>query len=162
MDKHVVPDGHITLIPSKLFCALTHQCWVISGEAVNTNVIFFGLNQRGLAPTIYRWPLLSWSYVSRISSYLCYQCLSPLMLWVRISIRARCTTLCDKVCQWLATCRWYCPVTPIFPTNKTDRHDKTEIFLKVALNTINQPIINWLQTVFDICAFLIGFENYEW
>jgi hypothetical protein len=23
--------------------------------------------------------------------------------WVRISIRARCTTLCDKVCQWLAT-----------------------------------------------------------
>jgi hypothetical protein len=33
--------------------------------------------------------------------YLCNQCLSPLMLWVRISIRARCTTLCDKVCQWL-------------------------------------------------------------
>ena len=31
------------------------------------------------------------------------QRLSPLMLWVRISIRAKCTTLCDKVCQWLAT-----------------------------------------------------------
>jgi len=29
--------------------------------------------------------------------YLCNQCLSPLMLWVRISIRARCTTLCDKI-----------------------------------------------------------------
>jgi hypothetical protein len=25
------------------------------------------------------------------------------MAWVRISIRAMCTTLCDKVCQWLAT-----------------------------------------------------------
>jgi len=24
----------------------------------------------------------------------CNQCLSPLMLWVRISIRSRCTTLC--------------------------------------------------------------------
>ena len=26
-------------------------------------------------------------------------------------------------------------------TNKTDRHDITEIVLKVALNTINQPTI---------------------
>ena len=31
------------------------------------------------------------------------------------------------------------PGTPGFPTNKTDRHDTTEILLKVALNTINQP-----------------------
>jgi len=28
---------------------------------------------------------------------------------VRISIRARCTTLCDRVCQWLATGRWFSP-----------------------------------------------------
>jgi hypothetical protein len=40
------------------------------------------------------WP---WSYGSWIYNYLCNQCLSPLMLWIRISIRARCTTLCDKV-----------------------------------------------------------------
>ena len=39
------------------------------------------------------WP---WSYGSWIYNYLCNQCLSPLMLWVQISIRARCTTLCDK------------------------------------------------------------------
>jgi hypothetical protein len=31
------------------------------------------------------------------------------LLWVRISIRARCTTLCDKVCQWLVTGQWFCP-----------------------------------------------------
>jgi hypothetical protein len=37
-----------------------------------------------------------WSYGSWICNYLCNQCLSPLMLWVRISIRARCATLCDK------------------------------------------------------------------
>ena len=43
------------------------------------------------------WPRL---YCSWIYNYLCNQCLSPLMLWVWISIRARCTTLCDKVCQW--------------------------------------------------------------
>ena len=74
-----------------------------------------------------------WSY-----NYLCKQCLSPLMLWVRISISARCTTLCDKVCHWLATGRWFSPGSPVYSSNKTDRRDITEILLKVALNTIKQ------------------------
>ena len=46
----------------------------------------------------------------------------------------------DKVCQWLATGRWFSLGTPVSSTNKTDRHDITEILLKVALNTINQPV----------------------
>jgi hypothetical protein len=49
------------------------------------------------------------------------------------------TTLCDKVCQWLATGQWFSPGTPVFFNNKTDRHGINEILLKVALNTINQP-----------------------
>jgi len=57
---------------------------------------------------------------------------------VRISIRARCTTLCDKVCQWLVTGRWFSPGPPVSSINKTDRHDITEILLKVALNTIKE------------------------
>jgi hypothetical protein len=36
------------------------------------------------------------------------------------------TTLCDKVCQWHATCRWFLPGIPVPFTNKTDRHDMTE------------------------------------
>jgi hypothetical protein len=60
------------------------------------------------------------------------------MLWVRISIRASCTTLCDKVYQWLATGRWFSSDPPVSSTNKTNRHDITEILLKVALNTIKQ------------------------
>jgi hypothetical protein len=60
------------------------------------------------------------------------------MLWVRISTRARCTTLCDKVCQWLATGWWFSPGPPVYSTNKNDLHDRTEILLKVALNTIKQ------------------------
>ena len=86
------------------------------------------------------WP---WSYGSWIYNYLRNQCLSLLMLWARISIRARCTTLCDKVCQWLATGLWFSPGTPVSSTNKTDRRDLTEILLKVALNTIkpNQPTV---------------------
>jgi hypothetical protein len=60
----------------------------------------------------------SWTYGSWIYSYICNQCLSPLMLWVRISIRAKCTTLCDKVCQWLATGRLFSPGPPVSSTNK--------------------------------------------
>ena len=48
------------------------------------------------------------------------------------------TTLCDIVCQWFATGWGFSLGTPISSTNKTDRHDITEILLKVALNTINQ------------------------
>ena len=45
----------------------------------------------------------------------------------------------DKVCQRLATGRWFSPVSSV---NKADRHDIAEISLKVASNTINQPSIH--------------------
>jgi hypothetical protein len=57
---------------------------------------------------------------------------SPLKLWVRTPFMARC-----KVCQWLATVRGFLLDTQVSSTNKTDRHDITEILLKVALNSIN-------------------------
>jgi len=60
---------------------------------------------------------------------------NELMFWVRIPLRRGVldTTLCEKVCQWLAAGRWFSRVSS---TNKTDRHDITEILMKVALNTI--------------------------
>jgi hypothetical protein len=73
---------------------------------------------------------------------LCNQCLSPLMLWARISIRARCTALCDKVCQWLATSRWFSPSTPVSPTNNTDHHDITDICFKPIFRKI--IVQSWL------------------
>ena len=39
------------------------------------------------------------------------------------------------VCQCIATGRWFSPGTMVSSTNKTDRHNITEI-LKLALNTI--------------------------
>ena len=45
------------------------------------------------------------------------------------------TTLCDKVCQWLETCRWFSPGTSISSTNKTECPDITEILFKLALKT---------------------------
>ena len=59
------------------------------------------------------------------------------------------TTLCDKVCQWLATGRWFSPGAPDSSTDKTDCHYIAEILLKVALNTINQPIIS-----VAICSYM--------
>ena len=38
--------------------------------------------------------------------------------------------------------QWCSPCTLVFSTNKTDRQDKTEILLKVTLNTITQPTSN--------------------
>ena len=40
----------------------------------------------------------------------------------------------DKVCQRL----WYFTGTSVSSINKADRHDITDILLKMALNTINQ------------------------
>jgi hypothetical protein len=68
----------------------------------------------------------------------CNLCLSPLKLWVRTPFMAR----CDKVCQWLSTGRWFSPVIKVSSTNKTACHNITEILLKVALITINQPNLN--------------------
>ena len=41
------------------------------------------------------------------------------------------TTICDKVCQLLATGRWFSPGPPASSTNITDRHDITEILLNI-------------------------------
>ena len=51
------------------------------------------------------------------------------------------TTLCDKVCQWLAAGRWFSPGIPVSFTHKTDSQE-TEILLKVALSTITLTLIN--------------------
>jgi hypothetical protein len=51
----------------------------------------------------------SWSYGSWTYNYLYNQCLLLLKLWVRTPLKRGVldTTLCDKVCQWLVTSRWF-------------------------------------------------------
>jgi hypothetical protein len=77
------------------------------------------------------------------------------MLYVRISIRAKCTTLCDNVCQRLATGQWFSPGPLVSSTNKTDHHDINEILLKVALNTIKQANILYLIILTEVVICLI-------
>ena len=94
------------IIPNNNKC---NFCCLIGCKSVNRSTFF-----------IWSEPSWSWSYGSWIYNYLCNQFLSPLMLWVWISIMARCTILCDKVCQRLATGWWFSPASSI---NKTDCHD---------------------------------------
>ena len=98
-----------------------------------------------------------WSCGSWIYNYLCNQYLSSLNLWVRIShIQAVLdTSLCDKVCQGLETGQWFSPGTLVSSTNKTDRHDRTEILLKVALNNPSHVTEMWsIGCDIQVSAFL--------
>ena len=48
--------------------------------------------------------------------------------------------------------RWFSPGTPVYSTNKNNRHYIAEILLKVALNTIN---INHQKTVGQVSSMLL-------
>jgi hypothetical protein len=62
------------------------------------------------------------------------------------------TTLCDSVCQCI----------PVSSTNNTDRHDITEILLKVALNTIkeiNKPLLCCHSFTFSLSYLMVLTSN---
>ena len=63
------------------------------------------------------------------------------------------TTLCDKVCQWHAAGQWFSTCTPVSSTNKTERHDITELLLKVALNTITPNPIFTPNEITGCCLY---------
>ena len=63
------------------------------------------------------------------------------------------TTLCDAICQWLGSGRWFSPGTPSSATNKTDRHNTSLVLLKVALKHYNPPTRNWSRTNFNPVAW---------
>jgi hypothetical protein len=69
-----------------------------------------------------------------------YMC-NHYQLWVRIPLIARCTRY-NKVCQLLAASQWFFPGTPVSFSNKSDRHDITEILLKMVLNTVTLTLFN--------------------
>ena len=69
---------------------------------------------------------------------------------------------------------WFSPGTPVFSTNKTDRHDISEILLKVGLNTKtltpynskqldgnNEQHINYVEILFKIRHLDFPFTNQD-
>ena len=133
----------------------------------HSKINYIHMNYLQTMTELYSGSILLWSYGSWIYNYLCNQCISSLKLWVWILIRRGVldTTLCDKVCQWLAAGRWFSLGTLVSSTNKTDCHDITEILLKVVLNTI-PPTSNPREYLFThvplgsliltVCEFIDG------
>jgi hypothetical protein len=102
------------------------------------------------------WP---WSYGSWIYNYLCNQYLSPLMLWVRISIRAGCTTMCNKSLS--VTCDRSVVFSRFSSTNKTDWYDIAErsIMLKIQIN-LHLCMFSWF--IFDFFHLALHFNWTGW
>ena len=120
------------------FSTIDNYMWCrCSGQPKNNTVIFYWIL------TIYSQMGSSWPW-----SYMVVGFTTIPMQSVHITTdvssnldQGECT-LCDNVCQWLATSRWFSPGPPVSSTNKTDHHDIAELLLKVALNTIkptNEP-----------------------
>ena len=72
----------------------------------------------------------SWSYMvvgftttCAISAYHHWSCKFESHSWRGVLN----TTLCDKVCQWLATGLWFSPGTPVSSTNKTEGSTVTTV-----------------------------------
>jgi hypothetical protein len=84
-------------------------------------------------------PSWSCSHSSWIYNYLCNQCISLQQLWVWTLFMVRCTryTIIDKVCQWLVAGPCFSQGTPVFPTNKTGRHD----FLDIINQSSTKPVL---------------------
>ena len=109
--------------------------------------------------TYFKGQLWSWSYDSWIYNYLCSQCLSLLMLWVWIPLSRGIldTTLCDKVCQWLAACQWFSPDTGT-PVSSTNKNWPTRyINWNIVESDVKTPL--WLRTISYI-IFKNGYKVY--
>jgi hypothetical protein len=116
------------------------------GTSTTTPNKLFGSCRKDVSPnTSHRWlyrlhpknggSSWLWSYDSLIYNYHHHKnCEFECRSWRSVLDR----TLCDKVLQLLATDRWLSPGTLVSSTYETDRHDITEILLKVALNIIHQ------------------------
>jgi len=120
MNQHFICD-RITVCTGNFFNWLSSNIWWKNNLCLN-HILRKSRNK------MQSW---SWSYGSWICDYLCVVSSNP--------TQVRCTgytTLWDKVGQWLAAGRWFSPSTLVSSINKTDKHDITEILLKVALNTI--------------------------
>ena len=97
-------------------------------------------------------------YGGWIYNYLCNQFLSPRIngeFESRSSWGTRYNIVWSS-CQWLTTGRWFSLGTPVSSTKTNERHDITDILLKVALNTITLTSYNFVNSVIMYHNFIFG------
>ena len=66
----------------------------------------------------------------------------------------------NSVCQSLAPCLWFSLGTPVSSTDNTDRHNKTEILLKVALNSIPLTLVVKVRSEYVQACFIVWLYMY--
>ena len=91
---------------------------------------------------------------SLIYSYLYNQ--YPLNLWVWIPNMAK-STRCNiiwHICLQLKTGRKF---SPVYPTNKTDRHEIIEILMEMALNITTLTLSNWSLKMKNKFIFMVQY-----
>jgi hypothetical protein len=141
-------------------CAYHHWCCVgstLAGRCVQHNVIKF----------VSDFFDLTWEVVDRFVTL--GELLTITFLWFLYSKRSRVfpdkhkmERILVKVCQWLATGRWFSPGTPVSSINKTDHHDIADILLKVASMTIKHVMQYKINTYPDnIYAYISVFWPLE-
>jgi hypothetical protein len=116
---------HFCFFHNYIFCAgimgITDTWSTISWDRRLPSGMACGWKRRGkkhISRVVFKFGT-QWEGAVMIYNYLCNQYLSPLMLWVWISIRVRCTTWYDKVCHWIATGLWFSPGTLVSSTKKS-------------------------------------------
>jgi hypothetical protein len=85
--------------------------------------------------------------------YILFLWMNELLSSYSLALWFWCTTLCNKVCQWFAAGQWFSLGAPVSSTNKPDRHNITEILLKVVLNTITLTPLYWLENWASLVKF---------
>jgi hypothetical protein len=123
------------------FTIFKHTIWKVpQNNAISHNVVLYQINSGGRCGHDHMVGGFTTTYAISAYHHWC--------LRVQLPLRARCTALCDQVCQWLTAGRWFSPGPPVCSTNNTDCHDMTEILLKVALSTINWHTTNQINSKF--------------
>jgi hypothetical protein len=101
-----------------------------------------------------------------------YQCLSPLMLWVRIPLGwgVLNTTLCHKVCQWHTAGRWFFPIllskniiigsdTSLTTLNIFSLHSYAYIYSRIMVFSLLMIYFQYLEYK---SSYAILLTAYEW
>jgi hypothetical protein len=81
---------------------------------------------------------LQWWRMEKVYILIKLTCVFHWLVFANWQVVAKGGAFMAVIVWWLATGQWFSLCPPVSSTNKTDRHNITEIVLKVALNTNKQ------------------------
>ena len=111
-------------------CVLIETIYIVNYSIVDIAYTVFSLRTRKIMRIWTSYDEIRFFYFTRETNFS-----------IQRMARRTHVTLCDKVCESLATGQWFSPDILVSSTNKTDRHDITEIVLKVALRAISLNLL---------------------